>query len=134
MPFPNRWTPPRTRWYDPTMLNPSKVARIVSDAVSVASPLRIVQFGSSLTCKRRPGDLDLLVIIPDDRSPRETAALLNTRVRRNGVPCDFVVVREREARELRNDDWCVVSIALREGIVAYESGAVDGGDSDGKSL
>ena len=98
------------------------VAAIVRQIVALAHPQRILLFGSAAKGKWRPdSDLDLLIVVDDSQQPDSILDLLNTRVRRTEVPCDFLVATTSTLQRQRGNPGLVYGAILKEGRVVYAS-------------
>ena len=93
---------------------------IVCQVVALAHPQRIVLFGSAAKGKWRPAsDLDLLVVVDDSQQPSSVLDLLNTRVQRSAIPCDFLVVTPQVLRRQRSNPGLIYRQILEEGREVY---------------
>ncbi len=98
------------------------LADIVRRVVEVAKPQRIVMFGSAARGSMQPdSDVDLLVV----KSGRFHRGRLVDAIYRNlrGVeaPVDVIVVTPAEVERYRDDPCLIISPALREGKLVYDS-------------
>lgn len=106
------------------MLHETKINQTLQQIVAIASPLRVILFGSAGRQERIINDLDFLVVISSSRDPRHVSRLLQRGVRRNSMPIDFVVVTEEEF-VLRSDDISsVIFVASHEGKELYVAPAL----------
>jgi predicted nucleotidyltransferase len=100
----------------------NSLAAIVRQIVALTHPQRILLFGSAATGKWRPdSDLDLLIVVDDTQQPDSVLDLLNTRVRRTAVPCDFLVATTSTIQRQRGNPGLVYGAILKEGRVVYAS-------------
>ena len=68
------------------------VRRLVERVVAEVDPLRVVLFGSRAAGTEGPdSDVDLVVVVPDGDRPLSASRLLRERVRRVGLPVDYIV-------------------------------------------
>jgi predicted nucleotidyltransferase len=96
------------------------IAGITRQVVELVHPLRVVLFGSAAKGIAGEGsDLDFLVIIPEGAKPERIADILNTRVKRRRMPCDFLVITSSRLESLRNEPGLVYGSALEEGHELY---------------
>jgi uncharacterized protein len=88
--------------------------------ITIASPLKIILFGSAARNElRENSDLDFLVIVDDEGSSRELYRRLNREIRRNGIPLDFIV-ESKEMFEINSKRaGSVEHEAQTEGVVLY---------------
>jgi predicted nucleotidyltransferase len=101
---------------------PQSLAAIVRQVVALAHPQRILLFGSAARGEwRSDSDLDLLIIVDDTQQPNSILDLLNTRVRRDAVPCDFLVTTAGTLRRQRRNPGLVYGAILKESRVIYAS-------------
>ncbi len=103
-------------------LPPPVLADIVRRVVEVATPQRIVMFGSAARgTMRADSDVDLLVV----KSGRFHRGRLVDAIYRNlrgaGAPVDVIVVTPEEVEQYRDDPSLIVAPAIREGKVVYGS-------------
>ena len=97
-----------------------RVQHIVQQIVGLVSPRMVVLFGSAARGTAGPdSDLDILVIVADGSSRRETAQLLYRSVQRGGVSIDIVVATESDVIAHKDHFWTVICPALRDGKVLY---------------
>lgn len=95
---------------------------IVRQVVALAHPQRILLFGSAAKADWRPdSDLDLLIVVDDSQKPDSVLDLLNIRVRRNQVPCDFLVTTASTLRRQRRNPGLVYGAILKESRCVYAS-------------
>jgi predicted nucleotidyltransferase len=96
------------------------VQEVVSTVVRVASPTRIVLFGSRARGSAGPNsDMDLLVVVPPGRHRRETARQVYRALSRLGRAVDIVVVTTEDVERHRHDPGMVIASALAEGQELY---------------
>ncbi len=98
------------------------VADVVRQVVDLTHPRRIFLFGSAAKGEwRSNSDIDLLVEIDDDQESNSVLDLLNTRVRRDKVPCDFVVATASTIMRHRGNPGLVYKDIVEKGRVVYAS-------------
>ncbi len=96
------------------------INRVVHRIVSVASPLRIILFGSAARGDTGPSsDLDLLVVIAPDRHRRKTAQMIYRNLVDIGFAVDLVVVTSQDVVQYRDHPGMVIGTALAEGRELY---------------
>lgn len=89
---------------------------LVQRIVEVASPRRIVLFGSAARGDLGPhSDLDVLVVMPDGAHRRNTAKQIYRARFDLGYPKDIVVVTENDVRRFGDEHSLVICPALKEG-------------------
>ena len=92
----------------------------VQRIIGVASPLRIIVFGSAARGDEKPGsDLDLLIVVKNGISRRQTAQLLYKAMIGLGCATDLVVVTQEDVERFGQSPATVLAPALREGKVLY---------------
>lgn len=95
------------------------VPELTRRIVALAHPLRIILFGSAARGEMGPdSDLDVLVVMPEDTSHKETLDTLYRELR-IGFAKDILVITEGELAECGDDPWMVYREALREGKGLY---------------
>ena len=93
---------------------------IVRQVVALAHPRRILLFGSAARGEwRTDSDLDFLVVVNDTQQASAVLDLLNTRVRRDQVPCDFLVTTASTLRRQRRNPGLIYGAILKESRVVY---------------
>jgi predicted nucleotidyltransferase len=96
------------------------VQQVVATVVRVASPVRIVLFGSLARGDAdRDSDMDLLVIVPPGRHRRDTARRVYRALARLGRAVDVVVVTTEDVERHRHDPGMMIGRALDEGTELY---------------
>ena len=99
-------------------------ARRIGEA---ARARRVVLFGSAARGDMREhSDLDFLVVIPDRNRPRVAQLRARRSLRKLGLelkrpPVDILVVREWEARRLRDCPHGPIKFALDEGVEVWNA-------------
>jgi predicted nucleotidyltransferase len=96
------------------------VEQLVERIRTAVSPLRIVLFGSAARGEMGEySDLDVLVVIEDERDRREATRLAYRSLIGFGHPSDIVVTTESELAEHRDSPGLVYATALAEGEQIY---------------
>ncbi len=96
------------------------VSRVVERIISVASPSRIILFGSLARGDSGPdSDLDLLVVVPPDRHRRKTAQAIYRNLVDIGSAVDVVVVTSVDLERYRDHPGMVIHTAVEEGRELY---------------
>jgi uncharacterized protein len=91
--------------------------RIVRDY----DPVKIILFGSHARGEAGPeSDIDLLVVLPEVASKRQTAVAIRRKLTDLPVPKDIVVTTPEEIARRGDLVGTVLRPALREGKVLYE--------------
>jgi predicted nucleotidyltransferase len=99
----------------------TEIDEIVRRVVSKFNPLRVVLFGSRAKGTAGPdSDADVLVVMPVERSRRETATAIDIALIGINLPIDVIVVTPDDVARNRNLPGSVVHEALTEGKVLYE--------------
>jgi predicted nucleotidyltransferase len=105
-------------------VTPQKINKAVRRIVRMASPRRVILFGSAAHRGggQAPRDADLLVVSRRQvASPRRASVRLRRAIRGIMMPVDILVVSERRLRELADRPGLVYREALRRGKVVYEA-------------
>lgn len=102
-------------WHEDTILE-----EVVRRIVEVASPERIVLFGSSARRNHIAPDSDLdLLVVKEGAHRRRLASEIHARLTGVGVPVDVVVVTPEDVERYGGSPALVIEPALREGRVVY---------------
>ena len=97
------------------------IAAASQKILSVASPTRIILFGSQARCQSDAGsDIDLMVIEPTVERPAQEAARLYRAVGWVGVGVDILVYSEDEYTSRSSVPGTVLHQARTEGKVVYD--------------
>ncbi len=97
---------------------------VVRRIVSIASPRRVILFGSAARGTMGPhSDLDLLVVMPDGVHRRQTALAIYRGLAGLGVSKDVIVVTETDVQQHGENPSLVIYPALREGKELYRAPA-----------
>jgi predicted nucleotidyltransferase len=103
-----------------TVPNPAVLAEVVRRIVEVASPDRIVLFGSAARGRMGPdSDLDLLVVKSGVPHRRRLAQQIYGRLLGLTVPIDVIVVTPEDIERYREKVGPIVGPALKEGRIVY---------------
>lgn len=103
----------------PTERDARRIAQLVVEAVD---PIRVVLFGSLARGEERPGDIDLMVVMPDGTDRLATAKALHRIVGRQtdvDADVDFVIVTPSVLQQYRNSVIANYSAILAEGQELY---------------
>lgn len=93
---------------------------LVTQIVTIARPVRVVLFGSSVRGDRRPwSDLDLLVVVPDGVPCRQLARRLYQEIHGIIIPYDLVVVNVSLLEQHSKTLGLIYHYALAEGEELY---------------
>ena len=96
------------------------IGRIVDRIVAVASPSRIILFGSLARGNAGPNsDLDLLVVVPPGRHRRKTAQTIYRSLVEIGCAVDIVVVTTQDIDRYHDHPGMVIRTAMEEGRELY---------------
>ncbi len=96
------------------------ITRVIDRIITVASPTRIILFGSAARGDAGPdSDLDLLVVVPPDRHRRKTAQAIYRNLVDIGSAVDVVVVTTEDLERYRDDPGMVIHNAVEEGRDLY---------------
>src|SRR5919197_4334128 len=99
------------------------ISAMVERIVERLDPLQVILFGSRARGAARPGsDVDLLVVIPDDRDRRRAWDDARDALRDFRVPSDVIVATTGEIARFGNLVGMVIRPALRHGKVLYDAG------------
>jgi predicted nucleotidyltransferase len=99
------------------------IQQVLPSIIDLASPRRVLLFGSGATGGADSGsDLDFLVIIDDGRNIGSVTDRLNLNVRNRPMPCDFVVATPSAIRRHKKDKNSVYHHALLRGKELYVAG------------
>jgi predicted nucleotidyltransferase len=101
-------------------LTPAEIESIVDRIVRVARPERVLMFGSYAKGKATDrSDLDLLVVVPDDASPRCRPADLAPYLGGWIIPIDVHVVTTEELAEYGKERYHFLHSVLQSGRPLY---------------
>jgi len=97
------------------------LAEVVDRILSVASPDKIVLFGSQARGRPHWGsDLDLLIVMSTELSPHQRAVPFYRALAGLLIPKDILVYTPDEVRDWSQVPEALVTSALQEGRVLYE--------------
>jgi predicted nucleotidyltransferase len=97
-----------------------KIDNIVTQIIKIASPEKIILFGSVARGEfNRESDLDFLIVVPDGVNRRKTAQLIYNRVDSAGVPFDVLVTTESKLEEHKDNIGLIYKTILAEGKTVY---------------
>jgi predicted nucleotidyltransferase len=104
-------------------ITPEKVQMVVQRLIEVASPKKIILFGSYVRGDAtRDSDLDVLVVTSHEvESPRRESVRLRNSLSDINMPMDIVVVPFSRFQTLRQKLGLIYREADRHGEVVYES-------------
>jgi len=107
----------------PWQITPEKVQMVVQRLIEVASPKKIILFGSYVRGDAtRDSDLDVLVVTSHElESPRRESVRLRNSLSDINMPMDIVVVPFTRFQTLRQKLGLIYREADRHGKVVYES-------------
>lgn len=106
----------------PWAVTTDKINEVVSRLVAVASPLRLIAFGSAARGElSAANDLDLLVVEPDVASRYSEIVRLQKALRGLLIPVDLVVTSEASFNERSQIPGTLEFMALTEGCVLHDS-------------
>ena len=101
------------------------VARVVRRVVEEVSPLRIILFGSRATGTAGPdSDIDLLVVVSNEESPRAVMRRLYGRITGVGVSVDYVPATLAQIDRFRDSVGFIYREALLHGVEVYNAESV----------
>ena len=104
--------------------DPKIVDELVRLIVEVASPLRILLFGSAARGDMHPdSDLDVLVVVAEGTPCRRASQKIYRHLIGFPLAVDVIVTTEEEIRKYRDNFSLVYYPALREGKEIYASKA-----------
>jgi len=102
--------------------NPELIDEIVKRITKTIQPLRIILFGSAARGEMRSGsDIDLLIIVPDGTSRRETARKVFRALSGLGIAKDIIVGTESDIKKFGQNPSLIIKPALDEGVEVYHA-------------
>jgi predicted nucleotidyltransferase len=105
----------QTRTFDEKILQ-----EIIRRVVEVASPEKIILFGSAARGDMGPNsDVDLLVIVDNHLHRRRTAQAIYRRLIGVGFAADIVIVTCADVDKYRDVPGFIIHSAMEEGKLAY---------------
>ena len=104
------------------MISDDTIQEAVRRLVDLASPVRVLLFGSYARGDARgDSDLDFLVVERDVRNPRREAVRLHDAIRPLRIPADILVVKQATFDEWADVPGTVIHRAKTEGRACYAS-------------
>ncbi len=101
------------------------VVRVVRRVVDEVAPLRVVLFGSRAQGTAGPeSDIDLLIVIPNEESPRAVMRQLYSRISGMGVSVDYVPATLAQIDRYRDSIGFIYREALLHGVEVYNAEGV----------
>lgn len=98
------------------------VEDIARRIVKVASPQRILLFGSGATGRFGPdSDLDFLVIVQGPVHRRRLEQKIYSNLHGVGIPVDVIVATDEDIAKYGDHIGTIYRPALREGLVVYDA-------------
>lgn len=99
-----------------------KINEVTRRIVETAQPKRILLFGSLVRGNfHQESDMDVLVIMAEAVHRRKLAQKIYRHLQGVGVAVDVVVVTEEDVRKYHAKPGVIITPAIAEGIVIYES-------------
>jgi predicted nucleotidyltransferase len=93
---------------------------IVKRLVTLASPVKIILFGSVARGEARPNsDLDLLIVEEEVTKPQDEALRLDRALSDLMLPIDLIVISETQLNRYGSVPGTIYYHSLREGQVLY---------------
>ena len=113
----------------PWLVTREKVDAVVQRLIEVATPKKIILFGSYVRDEvTRDSDLDVLVVADDSvANSRKESVRLRDAVGSIDMPMDILVVRESRFEELKDKVGLIYREASRTGRLVYEAQGEHGG-------
>jgi predicted nucleotidyltransferase len=103
-------------------INESMVREIVRRILSVASPNKVILFGSAATGEMtRDSDIDLLIVEPDPGDRREKSVKIDAMLSGLGYPFDVIVISSDWFEASKNVIGGIAYPANKYGRIIYES-------------
>lgn len=103
-------------------IDESLLQEIIRRVLSIASPDKIILFGSAVTgTMTRDSDIDLLVVEPDPGDRRERSVRIHDALRGLGYPFDVIVVSTEWFEESKGVIGGIAYPANKYGKVVYEA-------------
>jgi len=98
------------------------IEEIVRRVLSIASPERIILFGSAASGQMtRDSDIDLLVVEQSPQDPRRESVRIHDALRGLGFPFDVIVISSEWFEESKNVIGGIAYPANKYGRVVYEA-------------
>lgn len=106
------------------MISESTIQEAVRRIVDAFAPDRVIVFGSVARGEQGPkSDLDLLVIVPRIENRRALTTAMSGLLWGLRLPCDLLVLTQREFEHEQGIVGSVIRPAAAEGKVVYERAA-----------
>ena len=101
------------------------IEEIVKRILSVVNPMKIILFGSYVYGKpRKDSDLDILVIVDEDKKPRYKRVVpVNLALSDIIYPIDVFIYTKKEVEEWTGVPQSFISSIIKKGKVIYEKEA-----------
>jgi uncharacterized protein len=100
----------------------SLLSEIVRRILAVATPDRIILFGSAATGQMtKDSDLDLLVVEPSPQNTRDCSVSIRSALGNLGYPVDVIVMRTERFEETKEVVGGIAYPANKYGRVIYEA-------------
>jgi predicted nucleotidyltransferase len=117
-----RKTPGKTELRESVSIDEKLVNEIVGRILAVASPKRIILFGSASTGgMTRDSDIDLLIVEDSPGNVREESVRLRDTLRGLGYPFDVIVMPTERFEETKSIIGGIAYPANKSGKVIYEA-------------
>ena len=98
------------------------VVRVVQRVVEEVSPLRVILFGSRANGTASPdSDIDLLVVISNEETPRAVMRRLYSRISGMGVSVDYVPATLAQIDRYRDSIGFIYREAILHGVEVYNA-------------
>jgi uncharacterized protein len=89
-------------------------------SISAARPDRIILFGSAARgAMTKDSDIDLLIVAPNSRNPRQESILIRRALGDVGYPVDVIVMAAERFEETKNVIGGIAYTASRHGRILY---------------
>jgi predicted nucleotidyltransferase len=106
----------------PRSIDERLIAEIVRRVLGVASPTRLILFGSAAAgAMTRDSDIDLLLVVPRPDSPLRMMTRVGDALRGLGFPFDVIVIDEERFEETKDVVGGIAFPANKYGRVIYEA-------------
>lgn len=104
------------------MLDENTIKQIIGEILKVASPERVILFGSAAKgAMSHDSDLDLIVIEKSVDNPRERMISIRRALGGLGVPIDVIVIASERFEETKDVIGGIAYPANKYGKVIYEA-------------
>lgn len=96
------------------------IEQVLDQIVRLVAPSRVILFGSAVRGEiSADSDLDFLVVIPDSRDSEQVVDRLNRDVKRQDLPCDFLVATPSTLARTEANAGLIYGEILRQGREIY---------------